>query len=111
VTRPLPAAIVVMVFAAGAGLAAQHGPEPKAPAAKAAEPKSSEARPAAPASPLATAAAVEQILRKLRADTVKAPATRSSASSGTGARPPRLRLTWRLSLTWPVEVTPPKTAR
>lgn len=124
-------AIITMVLTGGAALVAQHAPEPKAhgeqaPAAKAAEAKGAEAksaddkaadakaaeakaaatRRAASASPLQTAAAIEQILRKLRDEGGTAPARRASRE----AARPRLRLSWRLSLTWPDEVRPAKTA-
>lgn len=117
-------AIITMVFAGGAAVVAQHGPEPKAhaepaPAAKAPEPaakasdtkgaeaKVAEGRRGASASPLQTAAAIEQILRKLREEGATAAPVRRAPREATR---PQLRLTWRLSLTWPSEVLPAKTA-
>lgn len=132
--RRLLAAIATMALLAGVDVVAQHAPEPKAPAAKAPaakapdakapDAKAHEAKPAeakveetkapeakapemrrgASASPLQTAAAVEQILRKLSQDLAKSPARRQAAAP---ARP-RLRLTWRLELTWPSAVTDPQ---
>lgn len=129
-------ALIAMIFVGSVAVAAQHGPEPKPQAekaqpekapetksadakgadgkaadakasdAKAAEAKAAATRRGASASPLQTAAAIEQILRKLRDEGGTAPARRQSQE----AARPRLRLTWRLTLTWPTEVVPAKTA-
>lgn len=124
-------AIIAMMLVGSVVVAGQNGPEQKpqaekAPAAKATETKSTDAKAAdgtpadaavaeakaaparrgASASPVQTAAAIEQILRKLRDEAGTQPAPRASRQ----AARPRLRLTWRLSLIWPAEVLPEKTA-
>ena len=119
-TDRMMAAVAATLLAVGVNMAsAQHAPAPPhAPAdkghaeskpagAKAAEVKPVETKrpPAAPAT--SPAAAVERILRKLSQDLAKAPAkpTRPRAAVSHAA-PPRLQVAWRLSLTWPAELTP-----
>jgi hypothetical protein len=98
ISRRTMAIMVMALLPTSFAAAAQHAPEPKAPAAKAQD-----------ASPVQTAAAVEQILRKLSQDMAKNPAPRSSTSSRRAPAPaPRLRLKWQLSLVWPAALTAPQ---
>jgi predicted deacylase len=104
-TRRL-SAVLTMAVLFGVVAQAQQAPEPRPAQAKAVKGKTTEAttpsaRRGASASPLQTAAAIEQILRKLRDEGAPAPARRRSRET----TPARLRVTWRLTLNWPAALT------